>query len=90
MPVYVMRDGALVEKRLAKTRAYTRSPQVLSDLAPFMTEDGTPITSRSALRAYERMHGVRQVGTDWSGSRPPPFWEHHLAREKARTSHNRS
>ena len=48
------------------------------------TQDGTPITSRAALRDYERANGVRQVGTDWTGSERPAFWDRHLAREKAR------
>jgi hypothetical protein len=46
-----------------------------------MTPDGTTITSRAALRDYERANGVRQVGTDWTGSQRPPFWDRHVARK---------
>lgn len=84
MTTYVMRNGALVEKRLAAPRAAGRSPLIVSDIAPFTTQDGTAITSRMALRDYERANGVRQVGTDWTGSERPPFWDRHLAREKAK------
>jgi hypothetical protein len=84
MTAYVIRNGQLVEKHLAPPRGRVRSPHALSDIAPFVTQDGTPITSRAALRDYERKHGVRQVGTDWTGSERPAFWDRHLAREKAR------
>jgi hypothetical protein len=84
MTTYVMRNGALVEKHLAPPLASGCSPHVLSDIAPFKTQDGTAITSRAVLREYERANGVRQLGTDWSGSTRPPFWDQHLAREKAR------
>jgi hypothetical protein len=84
MKTYVLRNGALIEKRLAIPRGAARSPHVLSDIAPFTTQDGTAITSRAALRDYERANGVRQVGTDWTGSQRPPFWDRHLVREKAR------
>jgi hypothetical protein len=57
---------------------------VLCDSAPFTTRESTAITSRAALRDYERANGVRQVGTDWMGSERPTFWDRHLAREKAR------
>ena len=83
MTTYVMRNGALVEKRLARPLTTRRSPHVLSDIASFMTQDGTPITSRASLRDYERLNGVRQVGADWTGSERPPFWDWHLAREKS-------
>jgi hypothetical protein len=83
MTTYVIRDGALVEKHLVPLLAAGRSAHVLSDIAPFQTQDGTAITSRAALRDYERANGVRQVGTDWTGSERPGFWPRHLAREKA-------
>jgi hypothetical protein len=82
MTTYVLRNGALIEKHLAPPRAAGRSPHVLSDIAPFKTQDGTPITSRAALREYERVNGVRQVGTDWTGLERPAFWDRHMAREK--------
>lgn len=84
MATYVIRNGTLIDKRLAPPHSAGRSPHVLSDIAPFAIQDGTAITSRAALREYERLNGVRQVGTDWTGSERPPFWDGHLAREKAR------
>ena len=84
MTTYVLRNGVLIEKHLASPRATGRSPHVLSDIEPFKTQEGTPITCRAALRDYERLNGVRQVGTDWSGSERPPFWDRHLARKISR------
>lgn len=84
MVTYVMRNGALVEKRSAPLLGAGRSAHVISDIAPFTTQDGTAITSRAALRDYERANGVRQVGTDWTGSERPPFWDRHLARKSRR------
>jgi len=84
MTIYVMRNGVLIEKALAPPRAAGRSPHVLSDIAPFTTQDGTAITSRAGLRDYERANGVRQVGTDWAGSERPAFWDRQLARQKRR------
>ncbi|MBX9772930.1 MAG: hypothetical protein K2Y71_00850 [Xanthobacteraceae bacterium] len=71
----MMRNGALVDKRLPPSRDAGRSAHVISDIAPFTTQDGTAITSRAALRDYERANGVRQVGTDWTGSERPAFWD---------------
>jgi hypothetical protein len=84
MTTYVLRNGALIEKHLAPPLAAGRSAHVISDIAPFQIQDGTPITSRAALRDYERANGVRQVGTDWTGSERPGFWARHLVREKAK------
>jgi len=84
MTTYVLRNGALIEKHLAPTFTTGRSAHVISDIAPFKTQDGTAITSRAGLRDYERLNGVRQVGTDWTGSERPPFWDRHLARERAK------
>lgn len=84
MTTYVLRNGALIEKHLAPPRAAGRSPHVLPDIAPFKTQDGTVIASRAALRDYERANGVRQVGTDWTGSERPPFWDRHLARVESK------
>lgn len=84
MATFVLRNGALIEKHLAPPRAGGRSAHVLSDIAPFKTQDGTPITSRAALRDYERANGVRQVGTDWTGSERPPFWDRHITKGNAR------
>ena len=62
---YVLRDGKLV---LKATAAPLNSGvfHVLPDIAPFQTQDGTAIGSRSALRDYEQRHGVRQVGNDFA------------------------
>lgn len=69
---FVVRDGALVEKT---ARRAGKSWQVLSDLEPFEAPGGEWITSRSGLRAYERKHGVRQLGNDWPGSEKPSIWD---------------
>jgi hypothetical protein len=84
MTTYVLRDGALVDKRLAPPRASSRSAHVISDIEPFTTQEGAAITSRADLREYERRNGVKQIGTDWAGSERPPFWDRHLANEMAR------
>jgi hypothetical protein len=62
---YVLRDGKLVPK---STAAPLNSGvfHVLADIQPFQTQDGTPISSRSHLRAYEQKHGVKQVGNDYA------------------------
>jgi hypothetical protein len=78
---YVHRDGKLVPKHLAGPKS---GPLVISDIEPFQTQDGTPITSRSALRDYERKMGVRQVGNDWTGPERPPFWDRVEQRRAAR------
>lgn len=83
MTTYVLRNGALVEKRLAPPRASGRSPRVIPDIEPFTTQEGAAITSRAALREYERRNGVKQIGTDWPGSERPPFWDRHVANERA-------
>jgi hypothetical protein len=67
---YVLRSGKLVEKTEATPRY---NYQILSDIKPFITQDGVEITSRSKLRDYERANGVRQVGTDWTGSERPKY-----------------
>lgn len=58
---YVIRDGKLVVKSEAppKDGAF-----IMPDIRPFVTQDKVEITSRSALRAYERSRGVRQIGND--------------------------
>ncbi len=67
---FVIRDGQVVEKPARRTSSVFTA---MSDIKPFVTTDGTEITSRSALREYERAHGVRQVGNDWSGPERPSF-----------------
>lgn len=69
--IYVYRDGALVPK----TEALPKDGLALSDIEPFQAPDGTWITSRSRLRAYEQKNGVRQVGNDWTGPERPAFWD---------------
>jgi hypothetical protein len=63
MTTYVWRNGELVEKHKAPPRS---GVSVVSDIKPFVTQDGTEITSRSSLRAYEQRHGVKQVGNDYA------------------------
>ncbi len=59
---YVLRGSRLVPKSATPlSRGF-----VLPDIRPFTTQDGTEITSRSSLRAYEQKHGVRQVGNDYA------------------------
>jgi hypothetical protein len=60
------------------------APVVVGDIAEFRTTDGVTISSRSHLRAYEQERGVKQVGTDWTGSAKPAFWDAHQARERAK------
>lgn len=59
---YVMRAGRVVPKQPAPAKTWGFS---MSDIAPFATQDGTPITSRSSLREYEQRTGTKQVGTDF-------------------------
>jgi hypothetical protein len=59
---YVMRDGELVPKNSAPAKNGGFS---MSDISPFVTQDGTSISSRSTLRAYEQRTGTRQCGTDF-------------------------
>lgn len=74
---YVLRNGELVEKN--SPAAYSN---IMPDIAEFKTQDGTPITSRSHLREYEKRMGVKQIGTDWAGSERPPFWDMHMDRQR--------
>lgn len=69
---YVMRDGKFVPKSEAKPRE--TGAFFVPDIAPFRTQEGVEISSRSALRAYEQKHGVRQVGNDWTGPSRPVWW----------------
>lgn len=84
MTAYVIRNGELVEKHLAPPKNTSKSPNIISDIQPFQTQDGVAITSRKDLRAYEQANGVKQVGNDWTGSEKPAFWEQHLARTSRR------
>jgi hypothetical protein len=63
--VFVYRNGKIVPK---DTAAPLNSGvfHVMSDIAPFVTQDGTPIGSRSTLRAYEQRTGTRQIGNDFA------------------------
>lgn len=63
MTTFVLRNGQLVEKSKAPPRS---GVSVMSDIQPFITQDGTAISSRSGLRAYEVTHGVKQVGNDFA------------------------
>lgn len=42
----------------------------MPDIAEFRTMDGTAISSRSHLRAYEQRHQVRQIGDMAKPARP--------------------
>lgn len=62
MTTYVIRDGELIEKHKAPPKSGVF--HAMSDIKPFVTQDGKEITSRSALRAYEQANGVKQIGND--------------------------
>lgn len=62
---YVMRGGELVPKSEAAPLD-SGVFHVMSDISPFVTQDGTPIGSRSTLRAYEQRTGTRQIGNDFA------------------------
>lgn len=64
MPVFVIRGGRLVEKSNAPQSTHGHA---MSDIRPFVTQDGVEITSRSQLRAFEQATGTRQCGNDWTG-----------------------
>jgi hypothetical protein len=68
---FVLRDGELIPKSEARPLASASGAYVMPDITPFVTQDRVEITSRSALRAYERSRGVRQVGNDWKPPRLP-------------------
>lgn len=69
---YVLRDGVLVPKSEAAPLTNAGpSFYAMPDIAPFVTQDKVEITSRSALRAYERKNGVRQIGNDIKPPRLP-------------------
>jgi hypothetical protein len=69
---YVYRDGELVEKQYAAP--LHNGAFLMPDIAEFVTQDGERITSRSHLRDYERRHGVKQSGNEWTGSGATPDW----------------
>ena len=70
-------DGRFVEKHVA--RAEKAGITIIPDIQPFQTQEGTAITSRAALREYERKTGTRQIGNDWPGSEKPAFWDGMMA-----------
>lgn len=73
MTIYVLRDGALVEKSKAPPQSGVF--HAMRDIAEFRSPiDGSVISSRSHLREHERQHGVRQIGNDWSGTKPA-WWD---------------
>lgn len=65
MTTYVIRNGELVPKETAPPRAHASSPHAMPDIAEFKAPDGSMISSRSHLRAYEQRTGTRQVGNDY-------------------------
>lgn len=64
MTTYVIRNGQLVEK--SSVPPLDGGVFVMSDIKPFLTQDGKEIGSRSSLRAYEQENGVKQVGNDFA------------------------
>ena len=60
---FVLRRGRLIAKREAPAG---HAFHVMRDIAPFVTQEGVAIGSRSQLRAYEQNNGVRQVGNDFA------------------------
>lgn len=66
MTTYVYRNGVLVEKDKAPPRE-GKAVHVISDVQPFVSPiDRTLISSRSQVREHERIHGVKQVGNDFT------------------------
>lgn len=65
--VYVYRNGEIVPKEEAAPLT-SGVFHVMPDIAPFQTQDGTPISSRSSLRAYEQRTGTKQVGNDFAST----------------------
>lgn len=65
--VYVYRNGEIVPKETAAPLS-SGVFHVMPDIAPFVTQDGTPIGSRSSLRAYEQRTGTKQVGNDFAST----------------------
>jgi hypothetical protein len=63
---YVRRNGRLVLKQEAEALPTRGVANVMPDIRPFTTQDGTEITSRSKLRAYEQRTGTRQIGNDFA------------------------
>ena len=54
----------------------SRLKGVLGDIEEFVSPlDGTVISSRSQLRAYEREKGVKQCGNDYTSSEKPTWWD---------------
>jgi hypothetical protein len=65
----------------------TGFPSVVRDIAPFDAGDGTEISSRSKLRAFEKERGVKQVGLEWSGDSDVPrcpVWDDYKDHRKER------
>jgi hypothetical protein len=77
-------ENGMVDRQYAGQRSNGKSPLVISDIEPFQTQDKVAITSRKDLRAYEQANGVKQVGSDWTGSERPAFWDKHLERVSRR------
>lgn len=73
-------DGRFVEKHVAQ--AEKAGLTIIPDITPFQTQDGVAITSRAALKEYERKTGTRQLGNDWPGSTKPAFWDAMMARQR--------
>lgn len=85
MPIYVYRNGILVEKHLAEPlHAQSAAPNVLNDEMPPTQHmaTGRMFTSKAAFRAETKAAGCIEVGNDPAISRPRPMIP--LSREKRR------
>jgi hypothetical protein len=75
MTTYVWRDGKWRDKATGKPmpnedKGFPVTFRVMPDITAFVSplDFKTEISSRSALREYEKRHGVKQVGTDWDST----------------------
>lgn len=66
--------NGMVPKAIIESGLQRQATGVMADIAPFVTQEGVEITSRSGLRAYEQQRGIRQIGNDWTGAEKPAFW----------------
>lgn len=67
MTIYVLRGDKLVPKELADPLpTASDGAYFLPDIKPFVTQEGTEISSRSRLREYEQKNGIKQVGNDFA------------------------
>ena len=58
-------EGRQVYRRVIP-KERSRNHYAMSDIAPFVTQDGVAIGSRSSLREYEQRTGTKQIGNDFA------------------------